>query len=205
MHQETAPDPYKLQYFSFGYHAPPEPSKQDAIWPLNNTGAFGIEPAFKQEEIDTMHQHLEQRSNGGQELLHLMVRTDDSVVMSQCMDKCSFSSTPSFAMDSTNSTQQLFLLDMSNEVSQPTEWRKPIEESECLREDIQDDCNLGERLDTIHRQNFSNHRPARPAYIPCDPWSTEDYSQKLGNFQKRKHEGQLSIEDHPPAEEFIDK
>ena len=115
MHQETAPDPYKLQYFSFGYLAPPEPSKQDAIWPLNNTGAFGIEPAFKQEEIDTMHQHLEQRSNGGQELLHLMVRTDDSVVMSQCMDKCSFSSTPSFAMDSTNSTQQLFLLDMSNE------------------------------------------------------------------------------------------
>lgn len=205
MQRGANPEQYTPLSFSFGGHQPSSPQAPKSLGIGNIAFSdFAAQSQFKEEELQQMHELLNQKYGRNRELLDLVLRTGDSMVLSECMNKCSFSSTPSFAMNSTQSTREPCGLEMSFEPIEKFNLENLNKDPECCDPEINDDCSIKDRLDTIRGQNFSNHRPALDLYKFQDKPKPEDYSHAPSLLRREIIPRPITQEDCTSAEEAED-
>lgn len=205
MQRGAKQEPYTPLNFSFGGYQPSSPQTPKSLG-VGNMGLSDllVPSQFKEEELQQMNELLNQRYGENRELWDLVKRTEDSMMLSACMNKCSFSSTPSFAMNSTQSTRELCPMEMSFEPIEKFHLGKVDQESQFLDPEVGDDCSIKDRLDSMRGQNFSNHRPAFDIYKFKDQLKFEDCSQEPSSLRSYATPKVLSQEDCSSTEEADD-
>lgn len=205
MQRGTNQEPCTPLNFSFGVYQPCSPQTPKSFG-VGNIGFSDllVPNQFKEEELQQMSELLNQRYGENRELLELVKRTEDSMMLSDCMNKCSFSSSPSFAMNSTQSTRELCPLEMSFEPIEKFELRKVDQEAQFLDPEVNEDCSIKDRLDSIRGHNFSNHRPGLDIYKLKDQVKFEDYSQEPTLLRRNATPKLITPEDCSSPEEADD-